>query len=357
MLSGAGLSNVHVYEREQRSSESQSGGVIGLGHVALGIFERLGIDQREFARFPSEWEITIKLVDRRETRRARSRFPGRNVRWGDLHRVLAACLPAGVLHEGERVTGIGTNGVDRAVLHRAGQPDVPADLIVFADGRRSIGRELLDPGRPVRYAGFVAHRGRLMRWPDGVRDFQHYVSPGTQFDTFPIELSDGRVGIEWALYQNMTAVGFRERFGADPTRRTFVPAAGVTDRVRAELDAVADELLPAQLAEWVRETAQRMAVPILDIDPLSFMTTNIGSTRAVLLGDALATPRPQTFAGANHGIAQAAGLANALGQHLKYGAHLATALTGVQRRHLREVHETLHSGIETCVRNGLGTSH
>ena len=102
-------------------------------------------------------------------------------------------------------------------------------------------------------------------------------------------------------------------------------------------------------------TTTRMAVPVMDIDPPTQMAWPVGAGYAVLLGDALAPVRPHTARGANNGIEQAAGLVAALRQHRKYGADLAGALNGWQRRHLPTSVAAVRLGPVIGARLGLGS--
>jgi hypothetical protein len=112
-------------------------------------------------------------------------------------------------------------GPKARVEFTGGEP-VTADMVVFADGRRSIGRRLLDPSRPLRYAGYVAWRGQLADSLPELSDFTRYEPGSTQFNVFPILRKDGGVGVDWTFYLNMSSEQFTELLGADPTHRTFV---------------------------------------------------------------------------------------------------------------------------------------
>jgi 2-polyprenyl-6-methoxyphenol hydroxylase-like FAD-dependent oxidoreductase len=260
----------------------------------------------------------------------------------------------GTFHTGKRLTGFGSDELDRAVLDFADGDRVEADLVAFADGRRSFGRKVLDPDRPLRYAGYVAHRGQLDYCPDDVLDFVRYEPPGTQFNVFPVALPNGRIGLDWTFYENTSPDTFREHFGGSPTARTFVLPHQISETARHAVDTAASRLLPGLAAELIHRTTMRTAAPIVDIAPPERMVANIGDSPAVMIGDALAPVRPHTARGANNGIDQAGGLATALAQHRKYGADLDAALTGWQARYLPQVADTLQRGAQLADTIGLG---
>ncbi len=353
LLRQAGFNNVHVYEGTP-SAVPQAGGVIGLDHTSLGVLDTIGVPQEEIVPFPSQRVISIKMADRRELGRVQTLWPGRNTTWTLAHDALTQRLPAETLHTGARLVGLKPGGDGRAVLHFEDGDRATADLVAFADGRRSTGRKLLDPDRPLRYAGYVAHRGQLDDCPPELRDFWRYEPDGTQFTLFPIRQPDGGIGTDWTFYLNASAEQFRAHFGADPTTRTFVLPQHVSANARAYVDAMAAKLLTPNAADLVHRTTRRMAVPILDIAPPTRMVYPVGSSRAVLLGDALAPVRPHTGRGANNGIDQAAGLVTALAEHRKDGIDLDVALTALQARCLPMVTESLELGPELGRALGLG---
>ncbi|MBF9134734.1 FAD-dependent monooxygenase [Plantactinospora sp. S1510] len=348
LLLRAGI-DVTVYEATPVSAPL-GGGLIGLEHIALDVLDRLDIPQRDFVAYDSETIRQVAVRDRQPTHTVLRTYPGRNTTWPLLHRALAARLPAGVLRKGMRVTGL-THHAGPPILHFADGQTEPADLVVFADGRSSIGRRLLDPDRKLRYAGYVAHRGIATSIPQpDMRDFVRMEPcPGVQFNVAPVP-----GGCDWTFYLGCTPATYEQHFGAAPTRRVFALPQHITPAARAHVDEHADHLLPPDHAAVVHATATRMAVPVLDIDPPTRMVWPVGDGHAVLLGDALAPVRPHTARGANNGIEQAAGLAAALTQHRRYGANLPTALHGWQRRHLPTAVAAVQQGPVIGDKLGLG---
>ncbi|MEV6964478.1 FAD-dependent monooxygenase [Hamadaea sp. NPDC051192] len=345
MLTSAGFP-VTVYEAAPAAA-SPAGGLLSLEHPALELLDRLGVDQSEYLTGPAQHIEQITVIDRRPTATVRRAYPGRFTTWTLLHAALSRRLPDPIVHRGVRITGLARHG-DQPVLATAGGPTPPADLILFADGRTSTGRQLLDPGRRLRYAGYVAHRGTTPRiLPPG--DFQRFEpGPGAQFNIAPVP-----GGADWTFYLPATADAFATLFGDRPDRRAFVLPHQVSAAARVHVDEHATRLLPAAQAGLVDVTAHRTAVPMMDIDPPTRMVWPVGGGHAILLGDALAPVRPHTARGANNGIEQAAGLATALTQHAYRGADLAGALNGWQRRHLPTVAQHLRLGTQIADKLGL----
>ena len=342
--------DVTVYEAVPETAP-QGGGLIGLEHSSLDVLDRLGVDQAEFVKYDSEAVMHINVCRRRPGQPRRDVYPGRNTTWTLLHAALARRLPSDVLHAGRRVTGL-SDAAGRPVLRFADGDTVPADLVVFADGRSSIGRRLLDGDRRLHYAGYVAHRGQATTSHAGLRDFLRFEpapNPGMQFNLAPIP-----EGSDWTFYLRATPAQYTNFFGAPPTRRLFALPQHVTPAARARVDADAARFLPDEQAALVHATATRMAAPVMDIDPPTRMVWPVGGGHAVLLGDALAPVRPHTARGANNGIEQAAGLAAVLTQHRKYRADLPAALLGWQRRHLPAAQAAVALGPVLGATFGLG---
>jgi 2-polyprenyl-6-methoxyphenol hydroxylase-like FAD-dependent oxidoreductase len=354
LLRQAGFNDVRIYEATP-SAVPQAGGVIGLDHTSLGVLDTIGVPQDEIVPFPSERVISVKVADRREVGRVETLYPGRNTTWTLAHHALTQRLPADSLRSSARLTGLEAGDDGRAVLQFAGGERATADLVAFADGRKSTGRKLLDPERPLHYAGYVAHRGQLDDCPPELRDTWRYEPGGTQFTVFPIrQLGEEGIGTDWTFYLNATAEQFRMHFGADPTNRTFVLPQHVSAEARSHVDAMATKLLTPEPAELVHRTTRQMAVPILDIAPPTRMVYPVGSGHAVLLGDALAPVRPHTARGANNGIDQAAALATALASYRNDGVDLDVTLSAWQERSLPLVNEALERGPELGQALGLG---
>jgi 2-polyprenyl-6-methoxyphenol hydroxylase-like FAD-dependent oxidoreductase len=349
LLIQAGFDRVALYEAVPATAP-QGGGLISLEHSALDVLDRLSIPQDEFVKFDSQNILQITVRDRTPADTVRRVYPGRFTTWSLLHRALMARMPAGVVHTGTRVAGLIETCGGPVLQFTDGRSEY-ADLVVFADGRSSTGRRLLDPDRRLRYAGYVAHRGDI---PTGTADLPDFLRfepcAGVQFNIAPVP-----AGYDWTFYLTATAAAYAARFGAPPHRRAFALPQHVTPAARAHVDDSAENYLPAEKAALGHATTTRMALPVMDIDRPTRMVWPVGGGHAVLLGDALAPVRPHTARGANNGIEQAAGLVAALSQHRKYGADIGAALSGWQRRHLPAAVASVRLGPVIGGRLGLGT--
>ncbi|MBM0273992.1 FAD-dependent monooxygenase [Micromonospora tarensis] len=346
LLLHAGFDQIAVYEAAPHSAP-RGGGLIGLEHPALDILDRLGIGQNEIVAYTSEtvWQVTVRA--RQPIHTAQQVYPGRNTTWTLLHHALTSRLPDALLHTGRRFTRLDVRHGQPTLTFADGSHE-PADLVVFADGRSSVGRRLFDPHRRLRYAGYTAHRGQTTAENTTLRDFLRLEPPRCQYNVAPIP-----GGLDWTFYLPCSPTAYAHHFGAPPERRVFALPQHVGPAARTHVDEHAARLLPAPHAATVHATTERMAVPVMDIDAPTRMAWPVGHGWAVLLGDALAPVRPHTARGANNGIEQAAGLSAALTHHHRHRADLSAALHAWQRRHLPGAISAVQQGPVLAAHLGL----
>lgn len=122
--------------------------------------------------------------------RARYGHPARAVHRGFLIATLAAALPAGVVHLGVSVTGVDDTG--DAALVRTSAGDLRADVVLGADGIRSVLRGQLFPRHPgLRHAGEAGWRAVVSGAGLPPQPAAETWGRGERFGVVP--LADGRV--------------------------------------------------------------------------------------------------------------------------------------------------------------------
>jgi 2-polyprenyl-6-methoxyphenol hydroxylase-like FAD-dependent oxidoreductase len=347
-LENAGFEDVTVYEAMPENA-NPVGGLIGLDHYSLDALDRLNVPQDEYIPFASEQVISVKVRDRAEAGKVRTIYPGRNTTWNGLHDSLTSRLDCIV--GGKRVTEL-TASRTGVVLHFADGDATEVDYVIGADGRKSGVRKVIDPGRKLRYANWVAHRG-VAPGLAGLESFTRFEPGGSQFNASPI-LRGGKIGVDWAFYLNESAADFARHYGGAPTARSIVLPGQITDEARARVDEHALRLLPETEAGLVLETSERTAFPAVDIDPPTQLVWKVGGGFVCLLGDAAAPVRPHTASGLNNGIHAATDLVAALRQHARWGSDLPAALAGWQARTLPDLQAKVVSGPALSKKMGLG---
>ncbi len=209
----------------------------------------------------------------------------------DLVDLLAAALPAGVVHCGRRALGFAQTG-DTARVTFANGDAVEADLVVAADGIHSDLRpHVFPPSKPV-FHGVVSYRGlvardRLPDWP--MDRWLMWAGPARHFLVFPVRHGE-----------MVNYVGFTP---GDAEMKESWSAPGDPDVLRREF-AGWDPRIGALLAEVDRTF--RWA--LYDREPLPVWTKG----RLTLLGDAAHPMLPHLGQGANQAIEDGMALATIL---------------------------------------------
>jgi 2-polyprenyl-6-methoxyphenol hydroxylase-like FAD-dependent oxidoreductase len=253
--------------------------------------------------------------------------------WSDPYRALRRRVPEGSYHEGCPVIDARMLDPETVVVCFADGSEQRFDLVIFADGYRSLGRRLLFPDVELEYCGYIAWRGLL--------DERHLA------DSAPLESAAGRV-----MYRESPGhlvVGFVPGPGGSTNQgaRTVNWVAYVvvprddlprflTDRhghqhahslppglMRSEeqdnLKAWIQERLPPYYAEILTASRDTFAQPIYRVEPPA---SHRG--RICLIGDAGALAPPVTGSGVFRGTTNAIELATAL----QAGDDLDAALAG-----------------------------
>lgn len=239
--------------------------------------------------------------------------------WGDLYRNLRRRVPEGVYLRGREVVD-GRMAGERTVVLRFGDgSETEFDLVLFADGYRSLGRQLLFPEASVRYRGYVLWRGvleesrlddsepmekRLYRigYPDGHCVF--YFVPGQDGS-----VAKGKRWVNWACYVRVPEADLgrflTDRFGRQRTGSLPPGNMRLEDETRLK-DHVRPHL-PTYFAAMVDMSQDTFVQPIFTSDVPAYRKGRIG-----LLGDAGAFVQPFTGTGVFKGMNNAMDLGRAV---------------------------------------------
>ncbi|WP_181690266.1 FAD-dependent monooxygenase [Streptomyces sp. NBRC 110611] len=277
-------------------------------------------------------------------------FPFRSYCWGPLWQELRRRLPAGTSFrsgvtvravdddpDGARLTldvsdeGVGRDGEGNGGGEGGreggrgrdgggggdGARTARFDLVIGADGYRSVVREAAFPAIRPRYAGYLAWRGAVPAGRLAELDFPglpahpwleedciYGVFPGGHVIIYRIPDGHGGHHVNWVLYTTPPA-----GLGLDLDTPTSLPPGTLADALHAHLDYVTGELLPPFWGGLVRLTPseERFIQPMYD-----FTAPRYTAGRLLLAGDAATVVRPHTGAGAVKALQDAAALETAL---------------------------------------------
>lgn len=228
-------------------------------------------------------------------------FPFRTYNWGPLWRELRGRVPDSVVfRSGVAVEEVRTGDQDAEVDTSLGTDRV--DLVIGADGYRSVVRKAAFSAVRPAYAGYLAWRGAFPadRLPDpelwAEEDCAYVVFPGGHVIVYRIPDGVGGHRVNWVLYTAPPpdldlGLGLDLRI----TAPTSLPPGGLTEALSSHLTYVCDELLPPYWGDLVRATTpdELFLQPMYD-----FTAPRYTTGRVLLMGDAATVARPHTGAGA-----------------------------------------------------------
>jgi 2,6-dihydroxypyridine 3-monooxygenase len=212
---------------------------------------------------------------------------------------------------------------DTVEVRFAGGRTERADLVVFADGISSVGRERLNGDVPAHYSGYVGWRGTVPENEVSKETFEllsdsltYSFAPNTHIILYPIpgpgeRLTVGDRLLNYVWYRNVPEGHLAEEMFV--TRRgtrggVSVPPGMVQDRFVQEMREAAEVLAPAA-AEVVRRTAEPYIQKVVDL-----RSQRMAAGRVAVIGDAAFAARPHAAAGTAKAASDAWALAEALGK-------------------------------------------
>jgi len=238
--------------------------------------------------------------------------------WAHLYQ----CLRRGVpdeLYRGASAVELIDAGPDSSTLHLLSGGSWDFDLVVCADGYRSMGRGLIDPDAALRYRGMVFWRGLVHESdirvdPLGGCDLLRvgyqgghglvYYMPGSEQGAEP-----GKRLLQWGYYLQVPEGALASVLVDDHERQqsSSVPFGKVHPQVKAGFEARLAGVLPPVLFELVQHSSNSSIQAIYSVAPRSY-----ARDRLCLAGDAGAVFPPFTASGVFKAMANATALADAL---------------------------------------------
>lgn len=239
-------------------------------------------------------------------------FPFRSYNWGALWQELRSRIPANVDYRTGAVVDAVRPEPDGAVVRLADGSEERFDLVVGADGYRSVVRAAMLPGTLAEYGGYLAWRGTLPtdQLPGPAEAFLEHDAPtvcfpGGHMIVYRIP-GPGGLGtdVNWVFYTTPPPAA-NERFG-DPT--TTHPRA-ITEDLTDHQNMVMERWFPPFWEDVVHltPTANTFVQPMYDM-----AVPHYAAGRLALLGDAASIARPNTGSGAVKALQDGAALERAL---------------------------------------------
>jgi len=155
--------NVMVYERSNKALLGRGGG-IGTIPLLMSEISKAGMIGDDFSSFRIEKLPFIGKQKAAEPYGKRAGAIDMNFdvfQWNELWNHLRRRVPDHSYQKGIKVKGARITNEDMVELSFDQAPPQTFDLVIFADGYNSLGRQLMFPGKKLKYRGYVLWRGLL----------------------------------------------------------------------------------------------------------------------------------------------------------------------------------------------------
>ncbi|NUR61070.1 MAG: monooxygenase [Catenulispora sp.] len=230
-------------------------------------------------------------------------FPFASHSWGQLYRYLRGRLPERVEYRAAaQVVAVRPTASGADLLLEDGSSE-SFDLVLGADGYRSVVREAMSPGVRPQYAGYLCWRGlgdmtRIAGLPEEAF-FTVGLATG-HLVAYPIPADSGETALNWGLFSTVPP-----DLTPDLSTATSLPPGAVSEALLEHLETVICRRLPPFWADAIGTTAREdvFIQPMYDLEAPAF-----ARGRLLLLGDSGAVSRPHAGAGALKAVQDAATL-------------------------------------------------
>jgi 2,6-dihydroxypyridine 3-monooxygenase len=311
--------DVTVFERTPQLLSDRGGGIVLQPDTLRWFAERSSRKPKDVS---TATEFLRYLGERNEVLYEQA-VEWRYSSWSTLYRALYEDFDPRQYVLGEYAAGFRQDESGVTVRFVSGREE-RAELVVFADGISSVGRQRLNPGAGKTYAGYIGWRGTVLErelskeTAELLNALTYSIGPSTQICMYPIParndaLAGGERLMNYVWYRNVAEGQELDEMMLDKqgiTRPVSVTPGQVQDRYVTQMKADASDLLAPAAAELVQATAQPYIQALYDI-----RSERVVCGRVALLGDASFASRPHAAAGTAKAAADAWALAEALESH------------------------------------------
>jgi 2-polyprenyl-6-methoxyphenol hydroxylase-like FAD-dependent oxidoreductase len=258
--------------------------------------------------------------------------------WDRLHQIVRATIPKGTHHLGYNLKAIEQNADSVTAIFENGE-SVTGDILVGADGFRSVVRSMFAPEIQPIYAGYVVWRGladeRLISKEahEAIFDkFAFFLPPHNKNIGYPIagpdnDLRPGHRRWNWVWYRAVAQAELDEMLVDEDGvhHAVSIPPPKVRGDVIARLKEDARNFLPPPMWEILSRVSKPFFTPIYDL-----LVDRMVYGRVALIGDAAVVARPHV----GMGIAKAGTDAEVLADVLSISPDLFEGLAQFERERL-----------------------
>jgi 2-polyprenyl-6-methoxyphenol hydroxylase-like FAD-dependent oxidoreductase len=247
--------------------------------------------------------------------------------WGVLWRSLRAGVADARYHDGVTLHGFSQDADGVTAVFDDGSSQ-RFDLLVGADGYRSVIRQQVLPDTRPQYAGYILWRGN---YPESRLRHRAAINRGTEAGAWHYICLDGGHGIVYMIpnFDDRTDPGHRrvnwgiyapQPQGLDFSEPTSIPPGEVTPELYTHLDRLLASAFPPDYEAVIRESP----LEEVSIQPIyDDLVDSYVHGRVMLIGDAGTVTRPHTGSGATKALQDALCLARLGQEHDEWPGLLA----------------------------------
>lgn len=309
--------HVDVYERSPTPLTGRGAGLVTHPEMRITL-GRLGIDAERDFGVPIDGRAVLDAQGRVF---AVHDYPQITTSWNRLFELLAGAFGPAAYHPGKDFQSCAQD-VGGVTAHFADGTQQRADILVGADGFRSLVRAQHVPQIKPGYAGYLAWRGLLderlallQLGRDVFNRMSFFLPPGEQCLGYPVagpgnDLREGHRSWNLVWYRPADEATDLPRMLTDEAGRRHelsIPPPLIARGVIASMRADADRLLPPPFKAIVAAIEAPFLQPIYDLE-----SPRMAYGRVALLGDAAFVVRPHVGAGVAKAADDAMALAEAL---------------------------------------------
>lgn len=319
--------DVQVHERVADMLEGRGAGIVTHPELMAALNEA-GVRVDDSIGVTVQQRVTLA---RDGSRRGAQPMPQTLTAWARLYSVLKEAFPAQRYHSGRQLQSFSQDAQGVSAVFSDGHT-AQGDLLVAADGLRSMVRQALLPAVRPQYAGYVAWRGLVDEsalsgavLSDAFPYFAFGLPPQEQMIAYPVagrdnSVAPGRRRYNFVWYRPADEITTLRDMVTDAQGRVWpegIPPPLIRPEVLAQAREAARQVLASQFAEVVAKTDSLFFQPIFDLE-----SPSLAFGRIAILGDAAFVARPHC----GMGVTKAAGDAVALNRALNGTDDVVAAL-------------------------------
>jgi 2-polyprenyl-6-methoxyphenol hydroxylase-like FAD-dependent oxidoreductase len=307
--------NVEVYERSDVELRGRGAGIVSHREL-LNILTESGAGTENLG-IHVEHRV---LFDRPGNVIGRFEYPQIVTSWDRLQNLCRDLQPPGRYHLAHNCVGFDQDA-DGVTVHFEGGQSTRGDLLVGADGFRSVVRKILAPQVQPLYAGYVIWRALVdeseldaQTHAAVFENFTFFLAPGHEVIGYPIagsnnDLTPGKRRYNLVWYRTIDDARLLDML-TDSTghiHAVSIPPPLVREDVVREMRTTAEGFMCEPLLKVLRAIETAFFTPIYDLASPSMI-----SSRVALIGDAAFVARPHVGLGVTKGASDAKALADSL---------------------------------------------